>query len=59
MTALEQYNQRNFCRKNEIDPAEIDSRIFYYQNREYLETLVALPAKMNKLIETKEDKSQA
>ena len=59
MTALEQYNLRKFCRKNEIDPAEIDSRISYYENREYLEKLVALPVKMDKLIETEEDKFQA
>jgi len=59
MTGIELFNLRKFCYKYEIDLAEIDSALSYYENLEHLEELAGtrLPMKMDD-IETEEDKFQ-
>ena len=39
LTYLERAHLLNFCKKHEIDRAEIDYKVNYEENKEYLETL--------------------
>jgi hypothetical protein len=40
ITHLEVKHLENYCRQHDIDTAEIDSAIDYYENQEYLASLV-------------------
>ena len=40
MTPLEVKHLENYCLKHDVDPAEIDSAVDYYENQEYLASLV-------------------
>lgn len=40
MTPLEVKHLENYCLKYDVDPAEIDTGIDYYENQEYLASLV-------------------